>query len=53
MILLRKTKVYQVSDLNFSRYYKPHQIQCPGCPEHPSQPLGLPEISDWEPEGLS
>ena len=33
--------------------FRPHQIQCPGCPEHPSQPPGLPEISDWEPEGLS
>ena len=31
---------------------RPHQIQCPGCPEHPLQPFGLPEICHWEPRGL-
>ena len=31
---------------------RPHQIQCPGGPEHPAKPPGLPKITQWEPEGL-
>ena len=35
----------------FTNNIRPHQIQCPGVPEHPINPPGLPEINHWEPRG--
>ena len=32
--------------------YRPHQIQVSGCPEHPTNPPGLPKITEREPKGL-
>ena len=33
-------------------YIRPHQIQVSGCPEHPTNPPGLPKITEWEPQRL-
>ena len=30
---------------------RPHQIQVSGSPEHPTNPPGLPKITEWEPKG--